>query len=246
MWIFILFWAFKKICMPGIIPLQYWSQLCIFLFAHHAYTYRGKKPDPTGKDKHWIVNSRAKIMNDVDLINTSVTSSSPVHSALKHKTQLKATTRQLANKQKGGLSFAQRWIEKFSQPQRGKKAIFKSWGWNVCRGQLEWSRYKGCFSTFSGRNMVFSYNLNYLFRDYATEWNFPHHVISKSGFDHCAKLRVKTWVAAVGNKLKDQTRGRLIYFNQSIILHTEERNFVPIWDILSKYKKAFKKLVAIC
>lgn len=30
------------------------------------------------------------------------------------------------------------------------------------------------------------------------------------------------------------------------MLHTEKRNFVPIWDILGKYKKAFKKLGAIC
>jgi len=41
--------------------------------------------------------------------------------------------------------------------------------------------------------LVFSYcyTLNCLFKDYATEWNFPHHVISKSGFDHCAKLESK-------------------------------------------------------
>lgn len=49
------------------------------------------------------------------------------------------------------------------------------------------------FFTFSGRSAVFSYcyNLNCLPRDYATEWNFPHLVISKSSFDCFVKLDSK-------------------------------------------------------
>lgn len=81
MWIFILFWAFKKIWMPGIIAIQYWSKLCIFLFADSAYIYHGKETDLTGNDKHTILSSHTKTKNEVDLINTSVMSSSPVHSA---------------------------------------------------------------------------------------------------------------------------------------------------------------------
>lgn len=46
-----------------------------------------------------ILSSTTKPNNEIDLINTSVMNYSHVHSALKHKTRLRATARQVANKQ---------------------------------------------------------------------------------------------------------------------------------------------------
>lgn len=66
---------------------------------------------------------------------------------------------------------------------------------------------KEVFSTFSSRNVFFSYcyNLSCLFRGYVTERNFPHHVIRRSGFDHCAKLDSKPGLLQY--KTSPKTRG---------------------------------------
>lgn len=93
----------------------------------------------------------------------------------------------------GGLNFTQSSPGKFSQPQRLKRMNLNAKAGMSVEDNSGGADTKKFFCTFPGRNAIFSYcyNLNCLLRDYATEWNFPHFVISKSSFDHFVKLDSK-------------------------------------------------------